>query len=94
MIIMETPPKYQIMEKIPGKENQISILKKIRDERIKLAQERANWQKMINKIENYHDTITMLEKKRKTHENEIKHLIYKKRVLKDEINDLNQDIKA
>ena len=36
----------------------------------------------------------MLEKKRKTHENEIKQLIYKKRVLKDEINDLNQDIKA
>ena len=49
---METPPKYQIMEKIPGKENQISNLKKIRDERIKRAQERANWQKMINKIEN------------------------------------------
>ena len=62
-------PKYQIREKTPEEQLEkipdAKLLKKIKEERIKLNREKTEWERVINKIDGYKDNIEDLEKKRK-----------------------------
>ena len=62
-------PKYEIREKTPEEQldsiPNAKLLKKIKEERIKLNREKTEWERILNKIEIYHDNIQDLEKKEK-----------------------------
>ena len=62
-------PKYQIREKTPEEQldgvPNAKLLKKIKEERIKLNKEKTEWERILNKIESYQDNIQDLEKKKK-----------------------------
>ena len=72
------PPKYQIDETIPlNKERLVpnkKLLKKLEVEWRRLNKERIEWEKIVEKVDGYQETIKILERKRKDHENEIRDL--------------------
>jgi hypothetical protein len=51
-------PKYQIREKTPEEQLEpipnAKLLKKIKEERIKLNREKDDWERVISKFEGYH----------------------------------------
>ncbi|MFX0077564.1 MAG: hypothetical protein ACFE96_19130, partial [Candidatus Hermodarchaeota archaeon] len=90
-------PKYQIREKTPEEESDASpsakLLKKIKEERIKLNREKNEWERVINKINDYKVNIEDLERKRKQKELQVRKLQDQEEKLKNELNKMRTEIK-
>ncbi|GAG62270.1 unnamed protein product [marine sediment metagenome] len=61
-------PKYQIREKTPEEQlDEISdakLLKKIKEERIKLNKEKIEWENVINKVKGYKGKLSICNRKK------------------------------
>ncbi len=83
-------PKFQIREKTPEESGDSvpdsKLLKKIKEERIKLHKEISEWERVIKQLEGYKENIKDLERKRKEKEVEVKNLLDHREKLKQEIN--------
>ncbi len=90
-------PKFQIREKTPEEQldtiPSAKLLKKIKEERIKLNREKNEWERVISKVEGYQDNIQDLEKKRKEKELQVRDLQNKHEKLKTKLDNMRNEIK-
>ncbi len=90
-------PKYQIREKTPEEQldtiPSAKLLKKIKEERIKLNREKDDWERVISKFEGYHENIQDLEKKRKEKELQVRDLQNQHEKLKNKLGNMRNEIK-